>query len=618
MTNNNVNDDSFNIEQENSFQNNKKIFSLTTGFSFRRNVNDTKNPYTLTLISKPLVNYSSSNVKNYRVNNNKKHHIQRLQYYTDNVVNTAKHKNIKSSDDGKSDSRSLHRNGSSSGAKKSDDDSINLSSPTHSSTPRPKISATSPTTPDVKYYLKTVLKRPLKNDDSTENSITESFTELSPQITSDYRNIDSNIHPVDASDNYKQIDFHDNYNDPIVSPYKTLDNLRNIGKERITPEKYRFDIDATSTMSSTIKTFPSTTPRLSVNTSEKSKLTKSRKPSYYLYHVEDEILADQTTEVFNGNVKNVIKNFINNFSSSSSPNLVEYTSAVPKLEDIVVSIGQKKKPNFGIEQPFRSNQKHLKIIKEPNLIRYITPTVETITFTGPNDDFSSSSIPMVYTTTEPSSIDIDTEAGLIDSAPSPDYISEKDAYESKFSTFIKGKSDTEKSKKYHKIINSEEPPNDSHTIKSDENSHFNEDTHIPSVTSENFKELTETENPRLVSDYVSDIASTTSTTKSTTTLKTIIETTPTVKSLSFPTRASRINPAIKLAAAKLGGGRRSYQSSSNCSSDNSLQVNPKCNEIKYQRYSPASSHNILTYFISINGWWRRHTPYFPHCDVTGM
>ncbi|CAH2050063.1 unnamed protein product, partial [Iphiclides podalirius] len=54
----------------------------------------------------------------------------------------------------------------------------------------------------------------------------------------------------------------------------------------------------------------------------------------------------------------------------------------------------------------------------------------------------------------------------------------------------------------------------------------------------------------------------------------------------------------QLAAANLGGGRRSYQSSTNCSSDNSLQANPKCNEIKYQRPSSTRGRGSAHYSTS--------------------
>nr|XP_026497041.1 uncharacterized protein LOC113401365 isoform X3 [Vanessa tameamea] len=575
--------DNVKIEQDNSNEKTKKMFSLSTGFSFRRNVNNTKNPYTLTLISKPFDEYSTSRTKNNRINNNKKQHIQRFHYDTSNDGNSEKHKKIIATYDDRS---TLRRKDISSEANNNDDDISIYSTPSvQKFTSRTRIrTSTTPTTVDTKYYLKTILKRPVSNDDSTENSInTEALLERNSHNVTDDHDLNLNAYPVEDSDNWKQIDFSDNYNEPIISPYKTLDNLRNT--ERVPSENVRQDIDAMSTISSTTKRYFSTTPKL--DTFEQSKPNLSRKPSYYLYHVEDEVMADQTTEVLNGKVKSVIKSFISNFPSSSTSRHVEYTSTTPQTDDKVINIESQRIKHFPVEQPFRSHLQQLKVITESNMIRYVSPTGETITFTGPNrdtnNDYSSSTMPTIYSTSQRPLVDIETEAGLIDTVPSPDYVSEKGIYQSKFSTFAKGKSDIEKSRKYQSIINIEESPNDNIKIKSHENTDNIDVTPIVVVSSENVKAQTETEHPRLVNDYISDIASTTSTTKSTTTLKAVTETKPTTKSVSFPTRASRINPAIKLAAANLGGGRRSYQSSSNCSSDNSLQVNPKCNEIKYQR-----------------------------------
>ncbi|XP_050342722.1 uncharacterized protein LOC126768551 isoform X5 [Nymphalis io] len=576
--------DTVNIEQDRQNEKNKKMFSLSTGFSFRRNVNNTKNPYTLTLISKPFDGYSTSRTKNNRVNNNKKQHIQRFHYDTSNDGNTVKHKKKLSTYDDSTSSRRKDNNEETNNNE--DDVSIYLTPPVQKSTPKTRIrTSTTTTTADTKYYLKTVLKRPVSNDDSTENSLnTEALLERNSHNVSDDHHFNLSAYPVVDSDNWKQIDFSDNYNEPIVSPYKTLDNLRNT--ESVTSVDLTQDIDAVTTLSSTTKGYFSTTSRL--DTFEQSKPNFSRKPSYYQYQVEDEVMTDQTTEVLNGKFKSAIKSFISNFPSSSTPKKLDYISAPPQTDDKVINIESQRIKHFPIEQPFRSHLKQLKIITEPNIIRYISPTGETISFTGPNkdtkNDYSSSTMPTIYSTNQGPLVDIETEAGLVDTVPSPDYVSEKGIYESKFSTLVKGKSDIEKSRKYQSIINTEETPDDNIKIKNHKNNDYIEVTPIVVVSSENVKAQIKTDNPRLVNDYnISDIASTTSTTKSTTTLKAVIETKPTTKSVSFPTRASRINPAIKLAAANLGGGRRSYQSSSNCSSDNSLQVNPKCNEIKYQR-----------------------------------
>lgn len=158
-------------------------------------------------------------------------------------------------------------------------------------------------------------------------------------------------------------------------------------------------------------------------------------------------------------------------------------------------------------------------------------------------------------------------------------IPSRDSYQSKFSSFITSKPENEASFKFKNIIN--DAPS---TESSNRDSELNDEVIEPTQSLVEDKATTETEVRH--NNVESEIASTTSTTKSTTTLK-FEPTTSTTKSISFPPRASRVNPAIKLAATNPGGGRRSYQSSSKCSSDNSLQANPKCNEIKYQRYKLA-------------------------------
>lgn len=588
----------------------KKMISLTTGFSIRRNVDNTKNPYTLTLISKPLESFSNPKLKTVRNNNDtKKHHIHRILYEASSTTHVPETKHTTELNYKDDESSVLSRNNFKSEIIENEDVSIYLRPPAETSTVKPKTrSSTIPTTDGTKYYLKTVLKRPVPlntdSDYSTENNIrNEDPIDINSQ---------RDKYEIESPNKWEGVDYSDKYNEPFIS-YKSIDEINE--NEKDTLINFEQDLGATSTVSSTSTTsFSSTTPMQNTISSTKP---AGRKPSYYLYHVEDDAVADQTTEIFNNKVKNVIKSFIDNLSSSSVPNFAKHTSSSvsPDLDEKVVNIGfLRKKQYFTSEKPVRSNIKHVKIITEPNVIRFVTPTVETITFMGPNANnkniFSSSTKPTSSSTTGLPILVSSTETELSQNISTFYDTLSKENSKSKFSSFLKGKSDIEKSQMYHKIV--KDIPDNSETIQ------INKPNYKIDATmskSEDVTTTTERDDQRQINDYISEIVSTTSTTKSTTTLRTEIETKPTTKSISFPTRASRINPAIKLAAAKIGGGRRSYQSSSNCSSDNSLQVNTKCNEIKYQRYSPASSLSTLM-FHNNNGRWRLHTPYFLQRDIT--
>lgn len=576
-------------------ESNKKMFSLTTGFSIRRNVNNTENPYTLTLISKPLESFSNSRIKNIGINNStKKHHIQRIQYGANSVTHLPETKHTTEFIGSKDDEPSaLSGNNFRSEIIEDEDVSIYLKPQIETSTVKSRTrSSTIPTT-TTKYYLKTVLKRPVPlNIDSgysTENiAQNEELMEINNQNEDNH---ESDLSNIENSNNWKDLDV--KYNEPIISSYKSLDNLSNNDKDTFT--NYGLDLGTTSTTVSSTSTtsFPSTTPLQNIISSTKP---AARKPSYYLYHVEDDVIADQTTEVFSNKVKNVFKSFIDNLSTSSVSNFAEQTSSSlsPDLDDKVVNIGfLKKKQHFTSEKPLRSNIKHVKIITEPNIIRIGTPTADTATIFNENNKniFSSSTKPTSSSITELPYLLSKTETEMSKSMSTFDDISSKDIAKSKFSSILRDKSDIEKSRLYQKIV--KDIPNISETIQ------YNKPNYKIDTTPYKLEDVTtttETDYQRQVNDYISEIVSTTSTTKLTT-LKTEIEAKPITKSLSFPTRASRINPAIKLAATKMGGGRRSYQSSSNCSSDNSLQVNTKCNEIKYQRYSPASSLSTLMFHI---------------------
>lgn len=591
----------------------KKLFALTTGFSFRRNPNNTKVPYTLTFISKPLESYSTTTKKNIQANHeNKKQNSQQLINVTEENLDISEAYNdyIKEDNDRINDKRSssitIPRINASPDPYADKEASIYHKPTIQSSSirPRTQVTTTPPITESTKYYLKTVLRRPAATgsiDNSTENSLNfqkslekNSFKAKKSEILNDnYRPIsNANLYTSDNAES------NDKYNEPVIFPYDAYsfnEQNSNVNKDVI-PENNPFVIDTTSAIA--VSNELTSTTSVNLVTSENP---IEKKPSYYLYHVEDDAVADQTTEVFN--VKNIIRNIINTLTSSTlrtdirqSSTTPSPISTAPSIDEKVVHIGGfKKKNNFADQTPVKSNVKHLKIITEPSV--YISPTAETIIFTGPNPEYKNDFVPTTTAmhVTEAPLVDSETQAGVLDILPSFDPLHRKGTYKSKFNSFVKGKVENEKSHKYHKVIDEEEPPYD--TTTSSRKNQYTEESDLTQLTKDNSNTIiTTTEDERLIDDFVDDIASTTSTTKSTTTSKTVLETKPTTKSISFPTRASRINPAIKLAVETLGGGRRSYQSSSKCSPDNSLQANSKCNKIKNQRYSPASSLCNLMFF----------------------
>lgn len=596
--------------------NNKKVVSLTSGFSIRRS-NNTNNPYTLTVLSRPLEDFDNARKPNSRGSSR---HVQSKTYYYDTSSSsrdTSEEPVYETSSkyDSSSD-RSMRRNDFGPDVSEDDDDIPVYVRPTsRARTVKPRIRTTTSPTTSTKYYIKSVNTRPTpfasaNNQeivDSTENIInTEALIEAGLQNARS--NEVSSVAPNDTLDEQPSTSEYDRsqytWNEPAVSPFKTLDNLRNTYK---TTDASNTRSYTTSTTSTTVST--TTTRRSSRNRNTKKEKNSRSKPSYYSYRLEDEVVPDQTTEIFNGKVKTVIKAFLNNFVSSPAPQLVEEfsstTTTTPKPttplqrdDDEVVNIGYQKKPlKFVDEKPLRSNFKHIKIITEPSVNRYVSPSIESISESeneSEDKDFPSttttmatmSSTPFTYANLPTSSTPIQSSTNGFRNEPI-----NRDSYQSKFSSLVTSKPINEGSRKFQNIIN--DVPTTEPTV---------EDVEIPdevevvkptlSIT-DDFKITPEAENLR-INKVESEIASTTSTTKSTTTLK-FEPTTSTTKSISFPTRASRVNPAIKLAATNPGGGRRSYQSSSKCSSDNSLQANPKCNEIKYQRYkySPASSLSSL-------------------------
>ncbi|XP_030021846.2 mucin-17 [Manduca sexta] len=473
----------------------------------------------------------------------------------------------------------------------------------------PKVTST--TTFNTNY-----IRRPNNEEyiDSTENSINSEYSSENPQSSTLLNSYSSGSKESSKWNEYASSQ--DSLNEPAISPYRTLDSLRS---------SYRQDETVkTSTLSTTSTTrfTTSVTPKKIVNENLDDD-NLSRKSSYYSYRVDDDSTPDQTTEVFSGKVKHVIQAFFNNIMNTSAPHILrEFSSTTtkpttPKLkksEQNTFNIGfQKKTAKFIEEKPLR-NVNRFEFVTEPVPTKYTTSTFNTISAPERgrvNKEFTSTTPTTVmtttpYTITTPLTTSTTMEMMAEDNKPVPS----SDYYQAKFSEFVEKKpqkkpetTTPEISRKFQNIIKEE-------TSKKSDTYNLNtlgDEKYIPN---KNYNENSKTS---LNNKVTSEIASTTSTTKSTTTTEkfepttttekielatTATLTTTTTKSTSFPTRVSRVNPAIKLAAKNLGGGRRSYQSSTNCSSDNSLQANPKCNEIKYQRPTSTRGRGSAHYSTS--------------------
>ncbi|XP_026320215.1 uncharacterized protein LOC113230481 isoform X4 [Hyposmocoma kahamanoa] len=486
---NNTDNEALVGEVSSNQENEKKVVSLTTGFSIRRNPNNTHNPYTLTVITRPFDKY-----------NNAQH--QDATKFSEKPVNTFSNEDIsdretsiQSQEDtiinsDLSSENSLRRKDSNSEFVREEEDQPIYVRPVKPKLVvkqiKPRIKLTPTTSPSTtKYYLKTVIKRPApfganqeSKEDSTENIInTDVLIETGLQNARTSSNINFAVNDTVISNSPKWNQYSSSeevFDKPTVSPYRALDNLRSVYDKKEVLQDY-----TTSTTSTTLYTTPA--PK---NFIDRSVGTEEKTPkSYYSYRIVDEEIPDHTTEVLSGTVKNIIKAFLNNIASPAP----------------------RPRPVLGF----------------------------------------TSTTPFISTTRQP-----------------------EDSYKS-----------LENSQKFQNLL-TDKPSTvqslyDSVSYNNDDNEVTRPTKPIPEIS------ITPTEIEwNRPTNKIPEIATTTSTTKSTTVR---VPLTSTTKSLSFPTRASRVNPAIKLAATNPGGGRRSYQSSSKCSSDNSLQANPKCNEIKYQR-----------------------------------
>ncbi|XP_022114954.2 mucin-4 isoform X2 [Pieris rapae] len=578
------------IVQDNYKPVNKKMISLTTGFSIRRNSNDTDNPYTLTVRTKPYepfiapVKSSNNNV------NNKKQDIQR--YYYDVDKNVDDHKiesdlNITTSISENNDNLQIAEVRELTKHKR----------PHIKVTPTPKtkirINTTPSSTDSTKFYLKTVRRRPATNTNhiektfsSTDNIKLDDIVDSAIQNEDKHEKLEtmqsstSKVTDEQLGDRYLN---NRQWDESVISPYETLNNLRNKETEQ------DLEYTSTSTTTSTTSTLP---PRQFLDGYVSRDKPITQQPSYYTYRVADDDVPDQTTEVFNGRVRNIIKTFFNSFTST--PQFIETTSlfSTPLPKEEVVNIGfQKKKIKYVEEKPVRNNIKYLQIITEPSVTEILPTFVNVPEMVS---EVTDSIITSTYNTPPvlPSRQGENKQSytSILESSTVNDFVNiqKPNSYESKFTKFVTHKPDHLKSAKYTKLLSKEPLVDD--IIPTQGYDRLSTTT----LSNSDIKYNTSAKSIELQPIIVSDIASTTSTTKSTTTTKTDYDLTST-KNLPFPTRVSRVNPAIKLAAKTLGDGRRSYQSSPNCSTDNRLQANPKCNEIKYQRPSNTRGRGSAHY-----------------------
>lgn len=583
MTNNN--EHSLEVVRSEPVNDKKKYVSLTTGFSIRRNANNSNNPYTLTVLTRPFEDYDKSR------RNSPKNDANR--YYYDSSTES-KDKFISSSESNQFDSSSEnHMRRKDSHLEVTDQFDIPVYvRPTIKS----RSKATSPPTTTTKYYLKSIIKRPAPfSTISEDDNDTDNNRDLGAFIDTGLQNAQINnqeptisiTSEVNITPKRKyNVKLENNWNEPTVSPFKSLDSIRN------NDEQQKYKSQSTTTSTSTARP-SSTTERENINVYKP--ILSRPAPSYYSYRLEDEFVPDQTTEVLSSTVKNVIKAFFNNFASSPvlepinrAPTSTSRPSLPPHTTQKVVNIGFQKKPvKYVDEKPLRKNFNRLQIITEPTKLYVAADDVSSNSYreNKSNEDFSSTTPTMTtmstttFVTTSPATTPI-----VLDS--SPYQMQALPSYQSKFNDFVRAPiSDIttlptlDITRKFQNII-------DVDSLLSRDNVQVkDQDKFLKNEKTTDFATLSEIEWNSNTSDFKSEIASTTSTTKATTT--TILKIDPTkstIKSASFPTRASRVNPAIKLAASNPGSGRRSYQSASKCSTDNSLQANPKCNEIKYQRY----------------------------------
>lgn len=579
----NNNDQSVEVVRSDVDKDKKKYVSLTTGFSIRRNSNNTNNPYTLTLLNRPFEEYSNSR-RNGSVSNSNSQAPNRYYYDSSSETNQKRDKSTESQSEEtyqRSSENPIKRKDSRLEIREEYDIPVHTNPPNRKRNKSKVKSTTTPSTTTTKYYLKSVIKRPapFSKDNIEQRDSSENIENVGALIEAGLHNVrpdneipdetDKSNPVINITPRSQQGRWQNYWNEPAISPYSTLDNLRNYSKQENLVQV------ATTSVTPTPAPFTSTTLKMKHNSNSNKQLRVT--PSYYSYRLEDEVVSDQTTEVFSGKVKDVIKTFLD-FSSPNQQSAEEVSSStlktstlIPQTERNVVNIGfYKKAVKYTDEKPSRNNVKRLQIITEPSVSRFFTSSVGKVL----GEDFSST------TTHATTPLVIET------STFGRQYVPNSEMYLSKFNKFMTNAPQpsvttaptVETSRKFLNIIKVE--PTAITNVNFDKGDELKPAVETKIKTTKTSE--IEWETPS-IDEVKSEIASTTSTTKSTMTTVKKVPTTKPTKSVTFPTRASRVNPAIKLAASNPGSGRRSYQSSSKCSSDNSLQ-DPKCNEIKYQRY----------------------------------
>ncbi|GBP42083.1 hypothetical protein EVAR_29438_1 [Eumeta japonica] len=593
--------------EDNVYEKEKKnAVSFTTGFSIRRDGNDdNNNTYTLTVITRPFQNSDGNNSKTEGLKTNHQTKINRFYYKTEDegYVNPTRKrvdKTLLESDEKYTQAPLIRRTDSQSVYNAREDDfprNLNLkqSNTREQKNKRRRIknyvstTTVSSTTVDDsnvhKYYLKTVLRRPAPF--STDNSGNpDNFVEKTLEDARNNDFTDNQEIPEILQEFSEEKDFtikkNSEQRELPVSPYKSLNNLRN---DYITQRRPQQD-------------FPTTRSYYNFSNKEESYKNNREVTTQNLRRRNENNYIEGTTEVFSTATQRLINVLLNNFTNASNQVTSSYprtyvtttsttTTSVPPVNIADYKQTSKYNDDYSIS---KTNFRTLETTSENHLQEKVHSQLE-IDSSAPLVEKSEKS-PHIFDDSRNPFVSRDNYENEKDNITNldfnePQYIVnteiKKDALASinqktkeLSNPVLIDYNDKEVDISYNKIDYEAAKPVEpfiSTPSKDDLKPDFDDNTDLTTST-ENFR-----------------LATTELTTRST------ITTTTTLKSISFPTRPSRVNPAIKMAAANPGGGRRSYQSSK-CSSDNSLQANPKCNEIKYQRPTTPRGRGSAHYSVA--------------------
>ncbi|KAL4713961.1 hypothetical protein ACJJTC_015615 [Scirpophaga incertulas] len=572
----------------------KKVLPLTSGFSIRRNVNNSDNTYTFTLLTHPVENMNKTynftkSVNNEKpVNNNHNHDVDKKENmsHMDSFTNTKYEDTSNEESNYREDIKIEYRN-----------KPVLIRSKLRRPASKRILITTEPTKSI--NYVKGVIRKPITSPNTPRIDSIESFVSTAdpsflmtpseiPKVDFLWNHSSSSLNEQVETQWDKKKGRLDNAvslfdNRPLETPLEHKDIYPDEPHSDSRFDNYRSHVKTiTDSSAKGLTTAATLTRALPISTTRNLRIDKPRsKSSYYAYSVDDEIVPDHTTEVFSGKVKNVLRAFFNNFASTPTPRLLQEFSVTTvktttQPEEKVINIGfQKKILKYDDEKPLRNNIKRLQIITEPSINKVI-PSQSNLDNTKQTENINE--ISSLLTTSSPISLfsTQDSTAVMRESAIDIEYSNIPIRQSYKSTEELSSKLNADRSK-FYKLLQ----------IPATESDQF--DNAYNKVTEKLTSRLNvdSTQRPieidwnRPTEKVLNEIVSTTGTTKSTSTVR--VEPVTVTKSLPFPTRASRVNPAIKLAASNPGGGRRSYQTPTKCSSDDSLQANPKCNEIKYQR-----------------------------------